>query len=314
MDVVTSRYRGMDGMGFVPSLEALPYFGVAEGREVTEFLTYRPQAYSSYGNITRDLLTGQLAAGVLPFEIFVHDLLGLPGQMDQWIVMLFLHPCPTELVFGRLGYGMGEPNSVRTPKGSGSRLPRRLTIGVESRSSLTQQQVSLWLSRNHSDVKLAFSMLPMELMGKALKRDEIDGIVVPTPWGLKAEVSKTGLIEKEFVQGRFVQDLVMVGSRKYPVPGQEAGQLARVLKIARKSFDNKEAVDHAAIRMAGHGRPVLANALFHDAIDLHPSFLGDPDECVPDKRRMLGAFVNLETCSPLPRTFDSIESAADKLL
>jgi hypothetical protein len=83
-------------MGVFPSLEVLPVFVDLPPDGLC--YPFVPKAFSCYGEISRNLLTRQLAGGILPWEIFVTDILSLPGQRNRWHVPMFLHACPTELV------------------------------------------------------------------------------------------------------------------------------------------------------------------------------------------------------------------------
>lgn len=300
-------------MGFVPSLETLPIFGSAGAKDVSAYLRHQPVACSSYGNITRDLLTGKLASGILPWEIFVGDLLALPGQRDNWSVTLFLHACPTELVFGG-GTISHVSQGSSAPCGKSPKVPKRLSIGVESRRSLTQEQVKEWVGLLEGDVKLVFRMLPMELMGKALRSEAVDGIVVPTPWGLQLEEGRIGKLAKGFFQGRFGQDLVLVQARAQAHSKDEAAILARSVEESRKSFTRKEAVSDAAMKMAEVGRPVLSRKLLQNAVELHPSLLGSPNECVPDRARLVGALEKLAAFSALPPSLSAVGDIAKDLV
>jgi hypothetical protein len=81
-------------IGILPSLEIVPFFE----EKFQEASHFGFVARSSYGSIARDMLTGTLDGGDLPWEIFTSDVLALPGQRTQWNVPFFPHACATELV------------------------------------------------------------------------------------------------------------------------------------------------------------------------------------------------------------------------
>ncbi|WP_156346171.1 hypothetical protein [Verrucomicrobium spinosum] len=62
--------------GFVPSLEAIPL--LAATRSVGA--PWRMHPCPSYGRIIRHLLTGELAAGLIPWELGVTELVTKPGR------------------------------------------------------------------------------------------------------------------------------------------------------------------------------------------------------------------------------------------
>ena len=163
-------------LGILPSLEVLPFFA----RDSDDpcggpAFPFRLKAFSSYGEISRDMLTRKLMGGIIPWEIFISDVLALPGQRADWKVLLFLHACPTELV-------LREPiHKAFYPAQSNARtkLPTRLTIGVESQNSLTKAQSREWLNhwKNSRSIELTFRMLPMDLMIQALEAEALDAII-----------------------------------------------------------------------------------------------------------------------------------------
>lgn len=305
-----TKNRSPDLLGYVPSLEALPLFGGAEGIPGNGGKPLLPKAYSSYGNIARDLLTGTLGAGVLPLEIFLSDLLALPSQQGHWTIPLFLHPCPMELVIG--------PQVPGFPGGGSKigKLPKRMTMGVESRNSLTQMQVRAWAAGlpGGAGIRLVFKMLPMDLMGKALESEAVDGIIAPTPWGLDAEVRGLGRLERSFGPGRYVQDLVMVQSRESVADAEAVTRIAGFIRASRQSLRVPEKLASAVSRMARHGLPAVSGDLLERAIMEHGSFFDEPEECVPDIRRLIRALENLASCSALPPVIVSTNETARSLL
>ncbi len=305
-----TRTRSPDLLGYVPSLEALPLFGGTDDVLGDVGHPLLPRAYSSYGNIARDLLTGTLSAGVLPLEIFIADLLALPSQQGQWTIPVFLHPCPMELVLGPQMTGFSSGGS------RAGKLPKQMTVGVESRNSLAQMQVRAWAGGlpGGAGIRLEFKMLPMDLMAQALGSEAVDGIIAPTPWGLDAEIRRIGRLERGFQSGRFVQDLVMVQSRESVGDATTVRRLAGRLGDSRRSFQMHDELLAAASRMARHGRPVISGDLLEHAIREHGSFFDEPEECAPDASRLIRALENLAACSAMPAAITSPEETANSLL
>ncbi|MFT3991948.1 MAG: hypothetical protein QM680_11115 [Luteolibacter sp.] len=241
------------------------------------------------------MLTGEIDAGILPWEIFIDNLLTLPRQQDRWAVPLFLHPGPTEFVAGpSMGFltKSGCPGKMAKAKA----ITGKLRIGVESGSSLTREQVKAWTERHDHQLRLDFKMLPMELMEEALRKEAVDGLVAPTPWGLKVEDSGLGKVERNFDQGRFKQDVVLVQSRASAPTREEAAEICRRVNISRQSFREREEVIHAAGKMAACGNPKIASSSMISALEAYPSFLGEPDEYVPDVDRLVLAFEDWIAC------------------
>lgn len=188
--------------GYVPSLEAIPFLNwAAEG-------AVGIQPCPGYGNMVRSLLTGTLDAGVIPWELFVSDLLSRPGQMREWKVPAVLKACPLELTLNRDARRAVYPPKKRS-QGRGA---LELTFGVEARHSFTKRQIVAWIELlNLSQLgRPQFKVLPMKLMVKALRVGEVDGFVAPSPWGLQAEVEGIGKIAPNFDEGTLAQHLVLV--------------------------------------------------------------------------------------------------------
>ena len=151
--------------------------------------------------------------GIIPWEIFIADVLALPGQRACWKIPIFLDPCPTELVLRESVYKTFYPPQGGTP----TRLPQRLIVGVESQNSLTKAQSREWLRhwKNGRTIELTFKMLPMDMMIHALKAEALDAIIAPSPWGIHAESTGLGKRDPRFSPGKFAQRLVMVCHREF---------------------------------------------------------------------------------------------------
>ncbi len=188
--------------GFIPSLELLPL--LAATRQDTSSLRF--QGCPGYGRIIRQLLTGDLQAGVLPWELFVSEVLTRPGQADQWSVPLVIQTCPSEMVLSRAAFRCCFP--PRTAAAAGP-MPK-LTFAIEGKRSLTRLQIGHWLSPLPGAARPRYKVLPLELMLKGLKADMIDGIVAPAPWGMYAEKLALGKAAPTFAAGPFAQHMVFI--------------------------------------------------------------------------------------------------------
>ncbi len=172
---------------------------------------WRMQPCPSYGRIIRHLLTGELSAGLLPWELGITELVTKPAQKGVWTVPLVLHACPTELVLSPKAMKLVYP-----PKTRARSEARKLVFGIEGRCSLTRYQILTWqiqAAGKHLDPP-AFKVLPMELMRKGLEAGTLDGMVAPTPWGMQAESEGSGRIDPKFEPGKYAQQLVLFCRRE----------------------------------------------------------------------------------------------------
>ena len=201
-------------LGILPSLEVLPFFASDSPQSTAcRDFSFRLKAFSSYGEISRSLLTRKIMGGIIPWEIFIADVLARPGQRTSWKIPLFLHACPTELVLREPVYKAFYPSQGGAP----AKLPQRLTVGIESQNSLTKGQSREWLNhwKNGGATELAFKMLPMDMMIHALKAEALDAIIAPSPWGIHAESTGLGKRDPRFSPGKFAQRLVVVCHREF---------------------------------------------------------------------------------------------------
>jgi hypothetical protein len=301
----------VERLGILPSLEVLPLLGRSfrgkGGRGVLQ-----PESFSSYGEIVRGLLTHQLTAGVIPWEIFVADVLSLPGQRNQWHVPIFLHACPTELVLREPIHRIFHP-----AKGSArQKMPASLTLGVESRSSLTKHQFREWLKQwpGTSGIKLTCRMLPMELMIQALEAEAIDAIIAPSPWGLQTEAGGIGKMDMGFRPGRFAQKLALVchrdyfGSHRLAMDAIPAG-IAAAREELKESGGFGAAVDY----LARCGKPVISLDLMEKAAELH-GFAKLDQDIVPDSLALSAELSRLADLAVLPSQVTLGEQTARLLL
>jgi NMT1-like family len=298
-------------LGLLPSLEVLPLF--CGGGEESSGLPFGLSAFSSYGEISRDLLTRKLIGGVIPWEIFVSDVLALPGQRASWKVLMFLHPCPTELVLREPVYRAFYP--THPAQGRGKR-PTRLTVAVESRNSLTKAQSRHWLDhwKDCRGTELVFQMLPMDLMIQALEAEAIDAIIAPSPWGFHAEAAGIGKRDPRFTPGKFAQQLVMVCHRDFldQHPGLDR-TLPSWIASARAQLQSPPAMESAISRMHRTGRPAVRGGLLEQAAEIH-SFNTLDRDIVPDVAKLVSELMALEDFSVLPAQVAASEQTARLLL
>lgn len=191
--------------GYVPSLEALPFM------EWAERVGLRIQARPGYGNIVRGLLTGSVDVALIPWELFVSELLSRKGQSRAWKIPAVFRAFPMELAFSHAA--RNRMSSRKRSKATGS---QGLVFGVEAKHSFTKRQIVAWLEAASPEMPAEprFAVLPMKLMMKALRMGEVDGIVAPSPWGLQAEVERIGSVDTSFDEGVHAQSLVMVSSER----------------------------------------------------------------------------------------------------
>ncbi len=293
-------------IGFVPSLEVIPFFEPGFHSECPLHLV----PHASYGRIARDMLTGQLTGAIIPWEIFAIDVLALPGERTHWRMDLFLHPCPTELVLTdsiRRGLNPAKP---RTP----GKLPGRLTIGVESRNSLTRRQLQHWIAclGHQFETAISFRMLPMDLMIQGLRAEVLDGFVAPSPWGMAAEELGIGKIDPNFSPGSFAQKLVVVRRRDSDGPDGPAAWVGQ-LSDSRERLRNRGVFSLAAERMKHAGKPAISSSLLEQAARRY-SHLPPAEDSIPDLTRLVQELRDLESCAALPAQVAPNEQTARLLL
>lgn len=296
-------------MGIFPSLEVLPVF-VGFPRDGPSF-PFSPLAFSCYGEISRNLLTRQLIGGIIPWEIFVTDVLSLPGQRNQWHVPIFLQACPTELVLREPVY-----RALYPPKGKAVKLPAKLTLGVESRNSLTKSQFVEWLKhwKGSSSVQITYRMLPMGLMAEALAAEAIDAMIAPAPWGIHAELAGIAKRDTRFAPGKFAQQLAMVCHRELLDDHREMMKcIPEAISLARKRLEDSAEFEAAVRMMSKSGRPVLPLELLDRARLLY-EFASLDEDVVPDAESMAAELARLGKLTVLPSQISPIERTARLLV
>jgi len=300
-------------LGILPSLEVLPFFADdLQHQDGKDACPFQLRAFASYGEIARNLLTRQITGGIVPWEIFVADVLALPGQRNCWKVTMFVQACPTELVLRERIHKIFYP----TKTGSKIRLPAKLTFGVESQNSLTKSQSLEWLShwKGGPAIELNFKMLPMDLMIQALEADALDAIIAPSPWGIHAETAGLGRRDPRFVPGKFAQQLVMVCHKdihdRHP---DLTPMMSRSITAARTELVDPSSFRKAIVRMSRSGRPLVRSSLLEQAADLH-AFPTLNKDVIPDIRKIVEELLSLEDFAVLPAQVAPSEQTARLLL
>ncbi len=153
-------------------------------------------AYASYGSIAREMLVGNLAGGLIPWEIFATEVLALPGQRNQWTIAFFSKPSPVELVLQTAVHRGFHTDSTSGVK----KIPTRLQIGIESCNSVTRHHFLKWLETLNLGTKpeVIFKFLPMDQRLQGLTADALDGFIARSPWGHVAEERNLGTLVEDF--------------------------------------------------------------------------------------------------------------------
>ncbi len=263
-------------IGFVPSLEAIPFV-----TEMSENDAYRMVPCPSYGRIIRRLLEGRLMAGLLPFEIFLIEILSRPSLIERWCVPMVLPAAPIELVMRRRIM----KNIQQAEQGEQVPPVKTITIGVESRTSLTRHQFISW-QQAHKAIqasKIVFKMLPMELMQKAMLAGTIDGFLAPTPWGLAAASIVECSLVGDFTPDKLAQELVFCCNRNM-MEGltNDLRMMPEKLRLRRYLCTNDvEARDKAIAIMETLGRPVCNAEALSKSSELYSQNISN-EEMIPD--------------------------------
>jgi len=294
-------------IGILPSLELLPFFDEDFMKAVGASYT----AYASYGSIARDMLVGNLAGGVLPWEIFASEVLALPGQRNQWMIAFFTKPSPAELVLKTQIH-----KSIHAESGGGSKkTPAKLQIGIESRSSLTRHHFLKWLDTLNLNPKpeIVFKFLPMDQRLQGLPADALDGFIARSPWGLVAEERNLGTLEQDFSKSTLNQLLVTV-CHKNLVTTHALSQPTTLVKLstAREKLTVRSHLESAASRMDASGRPRIPFVFLAKAAKEH-DIANSGNDIVANVARITAELQNLQTLSLLPPQIAATEQTA-KLL
>jgi hypothetical protein len=296
--------------GFVPSLEAMPLLGqdihAGKGSGAWRFM-----AFPSYGRILRNLLTGELAAGLVPWELFVTEVLARPGQKELWAVPLIVHACPTELVLSHRAKKMiFQPAAKKIPGAAPS-----LVFAIEARRSLTKLQIAAWLSKIAPEIikRSQFKVLPMDLMLKGLEAGEVDGLVAPAPWGLLAQMQGSGDVETSFTQGEFSQEIVLVCSRRLMKANRSLFQmLPEAMSASRKELSVSSSFKATVAAMSRNGGPNLDLGLLERAAATHWATKAGPD-FIPDASFLLKLLGHLDKFSLLQPSLGDVGQLARQL-
>lgn len=302
-----------DHLGILPSLEVLPFFAeIFQSHLAEDGLPFFLKPYSSYGEISRNLLTRKLMAGIIPWEIFIADILALPGQRACWKIPLFLQACPTELVLREPIYKAfyGSQSTAAT------KFPQQLNIGIENQNSLTKVQLREWLAQwsGAQSTRLAFTMLPMETRMEALQNGSLDAMIARSPWGIHAESSGLGKRDTRFQNSKYHQRLVLVCHRDFLENHPQLSQrLADHLACARNQLKSKENFSRAIACMTESGKPFVRPRMLEKAADIHSFSTLDAD-VVPDIPRFVSELMLLGDLAILPSQVTASEHTARMLL
>lgn len=300
-------------LGVLPSLEVLPLFaGDSEESGTSWDKVFEIKEHSSYGEIARRLLTRKLAAGVIPWEIFVSDVFSLPGQRNQWSVLLLMSACPTELILRpsvhRAFYPARAAGRVK--------LPSRLIVGVQNQNSLTKAQFKEWLSqkKDSAGIEVIYKMLPMNIRIHALETEAVDATIAPSPWGMFAESIGIGICDVHFTPGKFAQQLALVCRKDFFHHREEvAGQLPRMMLCSKDALSEKSGMSKAVAKMARIGNLELTLDLFEKAAEFH-RFVDLPPAVAPDEGLLAQALTRLREQEVLPSHLASPEQMARLLV
>jgi hypothetical protein len=241
----------MKTIGILPSLEVLPFFDAAFMEGVN--LSYA--AHASYGSIAREMLVGNLAGGIMPWEIFVSDVFSLPGQRNQWAVAFFSKPGLLELVLQTKTHRNIRPEGGR---GTQKKSSTKLQIGVESRNSLTCRHFMEWLEKAIPlpRPEVAFRFLPMDQRLQSLPADALDGFIARSPWGHVAEERDIGKRQEDFSQAAAGQPLVTVCRREVELCVRLCAETIPILlSEGRRRLSDPVYLESAAGRLDASGKP-----------------------------------------------------------
>jgi len=302
-----------NSLGILPSLEVLPFFAdeFNSGRQGGDFpMLLKP--HSSYGEIARGLLTRKLTGGIIPWEIFIADILALPGQRACWKIPLFLQACPTELVLREPIYRAFYPSHSALK----AKPPQHLRIGIENQHSLTKVQLLEWLGNweNGHTTKITFTMLPMETRIQAFQAGSLDAIIARSPWGIHAESTGLGKCDLRFSPSKYNQRLVLVCHREFIEENPHISQeLARSVTRARTQLKDPATFSKAIESMAHCGKPTLRAEMLEKAADLH-SFASLDNDMIPDVRTLVAELMKLDDLAILPSQVTASEQTARLLI
>ncbi|MBL9144353.1 MAG: hypothetical protein JNM99_11810 [Verrucomicrobiaceae bacterium] len=293
-------------IGFVPTLEALPLVAELSGGG-----EWKMVPCPSYGRVIRQMLAGQFSTGLLPFEVFLIEILSRPALLDRWCVPMVLPAAPVELVMSqRMMKQIQQGEAHRTTSAVQS-----LVIGIESRNSLTRHQFIAW-QRGHpglENAKPVFKMLPMELMHQAMIAESIDGFVVPTPWGIAAEALSDGRLINDFSSGKLGQQLVLCCHRNVvetasqtweALPARLAGQRDRLANVSER--------DAAIKAMQQLGRPHCDTDAIERSADLYFATM-NKNEFIPDEEWLNKQIERLARLIPTVARVNSLNDLARSL-
>lgn len=290
--------------GILPSLELLPFF-------TSEFEKAADLAFvtrASYGSIAREMLVGNLAGGILPWEIFAAEILALSGQRDQWKAGFFSDPSPTELVLGTEAYKALCPESPA----SNRKIPTRLQIGIENRSSFTRHQFTEWLNslKLSPRPEVVFKFLPMDQRLQGISASALDGFIARSPWGIIAEEQELGTMVRGFSELGVSKKLIAVFHKNVDsLKILSAPQTLQALAKARLQLLKTGEIELAAQRMMACGKLHLPTSSILKAAELYRN-QKMPTDAHADIARITEELQNLHKVSMLPPQIAATEQTA----
>jgi hypothetical protein len=266
----------------------------------------------SYGRVIRQMLAGQFCSGLVPFEVFLIEILSRPALIDRWCVPIVMAAAPVELVMSQRMMKQIQPADQCR---SGSSI-KSVVIGIESRNSLTRHQFIAW-QRSHQSlatVKPVFKMLPMELMEKAMQAETIDGFLVPTPWGMALESGSEGRMVTEFKSGKLSQQLVLCCHRNVVEAAPEAWITLpeRIGRQRRMQIECPPARDRAIKAMTAMGRPHCDESALVTAAERYLESMVKTD-FIPEAAWLSKQIEKLARLIPSVARFNSLDKLADSL-
>lgn len=265
--------------------------------------------FLSCGRIVRDLLKGNLTAGLVPMEIFIAEIFALPGERQNWQIELFIHPGAMEMGVTDALWKVIQPAARRH---TSPRWPTKLNIGIESQKSLTRHQFFAWLHRNAPDpqnIAVQFSMLPMDLMLHGAKAGKIDAFIAPTPWAAHASFLGIAHVDEDFNSEPYPQKLIMVRRRGAENSFPNIEKVPMHLKFARMLLEEEDQLKLAVETMNSLGKPNLRSAEYLKCQVIHSQGAAACDT-VANRSLLVEALLELEKVRSLPRSLKANEVTA----
>ncbi|NJM39228.1 MAG: hypothetical protein HC845_16025 [Akkermansiaceae bacterium] len=145
---------------------------------------------------------------------------------------------------------------------------------------------------------MSFRFLTIELMLQAMMEDALDGFITAAPWGKIAMEEKLGILDHQFVPGKFAQRLVMVHRKEMQSPCV-LDQVGNLLA--------------ATERMTASGKPHLRSLSLENTAN---QYRLDPAarDIISDTATITRELQHLHVCEALPPQVAATEETANLLL